>query len=158
MYKFEVYDNAQSIWQDSKVKFVRTLATKLCQLTMRFDSYKMCFDHMIKHHLRAMSSIICKLRKEKNNLIDEQQIQAVIKSPSNSWKIISQNMMHNENIKKFNNVLRYLKLEVEHLKAAKPKNSIYIAKFGSCKTSRPKRKKSKIEVAADKVKKGLGPS
>lgn len=66
---------------------------------------------------------------------------------------MSQNMTHNENIKSFDDVLRYLEHEVEHLEAAKPKNLAYMAESNSCKVSRPKRKNSKMRVATGHVKK-----
>lgn len=64
-------------------------------------------------------------------------------------------MMHNEKIKIFDDVLRHLLLEAEHLKAAKSKNLVYMVKSGSWKTSRPKSNKSKIGIAVGHVKKGL---
>ena len=49
-------------------------------------------------------------------------------------------MMHNENIKSFDDVARHLELEVECLKAAKPNGYVYMAETNLCRVSRPKRK------------------
>ena len=84
MCEFEIYDTAQSMWEALKLKFGGTSATRLRGLTMRFDSYKMRSDHTMKQHLRAMSTMIRELKSAGNNLTDEQQVQAVIRSLSNS--------------------------------------------------------------------------
>ncbi|KAF7133292.1 hypothetical protein RHSIM_Rhsim09G0157400 [Rhododendron simsii] len=81
-------------------------ATRLRGLTMKFDSYKMRPGHTMKQHLRAMSSMIRELKVAGNNLSDEQQVQAVIRSlPSTTaWDNMSQNLTHNENLKTFDDV------------------------------------------------------
>jgi hypothetical protein len=137
---FEEYPTAQELWKALKVQYGRTSATSLRGLTMKFDSYKMRSKHTMKQHLRAMSTMICELKTVGNNLIDEQQVQAVICSLPSSWETISQNMTHDENIKSFNDVARHLEIEAEHLEAAKPNGSIYMAETNSRRASRPKRK------------------
>jgi hypothetical protein len=87
-----------------------------------------------------MSTMIRELKTTENNLTDEQQVQAVIRSLPSSWETMSQNMTHNENIKSFDDVACHLELEAERLKAAKPNGSIYMAETNSCRASRPKRK------------------
>ena len=106
---------------------------------MKFDSYKLRSEHTMKH-LRAMSSMIRELKSTGNNLTDEQQVQAVIRSLPSSWETMCQNLTHNENIKTFDDVARHLELEAERLEAAKPISSVHMAKTSSCKASRPKRK------------------
>lgn len=66
------------------MKFEGISTTRLQELTMRFDSYKMCSDHAIKKHLRAMLTIICELKTTGHNVIDEQQVQTVIRLLPNS--------------------------------------------------------------------------
>jgi hypothetical protein len=105
---------------------------------MKFDSYKMRFEHTMKQHLRTMSTMIRELKTAGNNLTDEQQVQAVNLSLPSSWETMSQNMTHNENIKSFDDVARHLELEAERLKAAKPNGSVYMAEKNSPKASRPK--------------------
>ena len=158
MCEFEIYDTAQSMWEALKLKFGGTSATRLRGLIMRFDSYKMRSDHTMKEHLRAMSTMIHELKSAGNNLTDEQQVQAVIRSLPNSWENMSQNLTHNENIKDFDDVSRHLELEAERLEAAKPNHTAYVADSGSRKASRPKRKKSKNGVAAGQIKKVSGTS
>jgi hypothetical protein len=96
--KFEVYPTAQGMWEVLKLKYGGNSATRLHGLTMRFDSYKMRSDHTMKHHLKAMSSMIRELKAAGNQLTDEQQVQAVIPSLPSSWEAMSQNLTHNENI------------------------------------------------------------
>ncbi|KAF5469104.1 hypothetical protein F2P56_013200 [Juglans regia] len=146
MCEFEIYDTAKSMWEALKLKFGETSATRLRGLIMRFDSYKMRSDHIMKQHLRAMSTMIRELKSAGNNLTDEQQAQAVILSLPNSWENMSQNLTHNENIKDFDDISRHLELEAERLEATKPNHTAYVADSGSRKASRPKRKKSKNEM------------
>uniref|UniRef100_A0A2N9IJL4 CCHC-type domain-containing protein n=1 Tax=Fagus sylvatica TaxID=28930 RepID=A0A2N9IJL4_FAGSY len=138
--EFAEYPTAQELWKALKVRYGGTSATRLRGLTMKFDSYKMRSEHNMKQHLRAMSTMICELKTARNNLTDEQQVQAVIRSLPSSWETMSQNMTHNENIKSFDDVARHLELEAERLKAAKPNGSVYMAETNSRRASRPKRK------------------
>jgi hypothetical protein len=126
--EFEVYPTAQGMWEALKLKYGGTSATRLRGLTMRFDSYKMRSDHAMKQHLRVMSSMIRELKAAENQLTDEQQVQAVIRSLPSSWEAMSQNLTHNENIKTFDDVSRHLELEAERLEAAKPNSFAYVAK------------------------------
>jgi hypothetical protein len=126
--EFEVYPTAQDMWEALKLKYGGTSATRLRGLTMRFDSYKMRSDHAMKQHLRVMSSMIRELKAAENQLTDEQQVQAVIRSLPSSWEAMSQNLTHNENIKTFDDVSRHLELEAERLEAAKPNSFAYVAK------------------------------
>ena len=100
----------------------------------------MRLDHTMKQHLRVMSSMIRELKTAENQLIDEQQVQAVIHSLPSSWEAISQNLMHNENIRTFDDVSCHLELEAECLEVAKPNSSAYLAESSSCRANRPKRK------------------
>ena len=138
--EFEQYTTAQDIWKALKLRYGGTSATRLHGLTMKFDSYKMHSKHTMKQHLRAMSSMIWELKSVGNNLTDEQQVQAVIRSLPSSWETICQNLTHNENIKTFDDVVRHLELETEHLEATKPISFVHMAKTSLCKASRPKRK------------------
>nr|POE88869.1 hypothetical protein CFP56_37404 [Quercus suber] len=78
--EFEQYTTAQDMWKALKLRYGVTSATRLCGLTMKFDSYKMCSEHTMSQHLRVMSSMIREFKSVGNNLTDEQQVQAVIRS------------------------------------------------------------------------------
>ncbi|KAG5527278.1 hypothetical protein RHGRI_028242 [Rhododendron griersonianum] len=97
--------------------------------------------HTMKQHLRAMSSMIHELKVAGNNLSDEQQVQAVIRSlPSTTvWDNMSQNLTHNENLKTFDDVERHLVLEAERQEAAKPISSANMVESSSRQASRLKR-------------------
>ena len=84
--------------------------------------------------------MIQELKSTGNNLTNEQQVQAVIRSLPSSWETMGQNLTHNENIKTFDDVGRHLELETERLEAAKPISSVHMAETNSRKASRPKRK------------------
>ena len=47
-------------------------------------------------------------------------------------------MTHNENIKTFEDVVHHLKLEAEHLEAAKPEAFVNMVESSSCRAFRPK--------------------
>ena len=93
---------------------------------------------MMKQYLRAMSSMIRELKLAGNNLTNEQQVQAVIRSLPSSWETMCQNLTHNKNIKTFDDVARHLELEAECFKAAKPISSVHMAETSLRKASRPK--------------------
>ena len=46
--EFEQYTTAQDMWKALKLRYEETLATILCGLIMKFDSYKMCSKHTMK--------------------------------------------------------------------------------------------------------------
>ncbi|XP_075661774.1 uncharacterized protein LOC142631486 [Castanea sativa] len=138
--EFEQYTTTQDMWKALKLRYGGTSATRLRGLTMKFDSYKMRSEHTMKQHLRAMSSMIQEFKSTGNNLTDEQQVQAVIRSLPSSWEMMCQNLTHNETIKIFDDVACHLELEAERLEAAKPISSVHMAKTSSRKASRPKRK------------------
>ena len=52
------------------------------------------------------------------------------------------NMMHNENIKTFDDLSRHLELEAECLEATKANDSSYTTQSVLCRLSGPKRKKN----------------
>jgi hypothetical protein len=107
----------------------------------------------MKQHLRVMSSMIRELKAAENHLTDEQQVQAVIRSLPSSWDAMSQNLMHNENIKTFKDVSHHLELEAERLEAAKPNSSAYLAESCSRRAFRAKRKNNDKHGAARPVPK-----
>jgi hypothetical protein len=128
------------MWKALKIRYKGTSATRLRGLTMKFDSNKMHSYHTIKQHLRAMSTMIRELKATGNNLTNEQHVQTVIHSLPSSSKTMSKNMMHNDNIKNFDDVAYHLELEAACLEAAKPNSFIHMAETNSHKASRPKRK------------------
>nr|CAD1818747.1 unnamed protein product [Ananas comosus var. bracteatus] len=67
-------------------------------------------------HLRVMSAMIRDLKTAGNELTDEQQVLAVIRSlPDPEWSQMKLLMTHSENIKTFNDISRHLELEAERL-------------------------------------------
>ncbi|KAM7465477.1 hypothetical protein LguiB_013039 [Lonicera macranthoides] len=137
---FEDCKTAQEMWDALKAKYGSTSATRLRALTLKFDSYKMRSNTPMKQHLRQMSTMIRELKAAGNNLSDEQQVQAGIRSLPDSWEHMRVNMTHNENIKTFDDLARHLELEAERLEAAKANNSSYVVHSGSRKASGSKRK------------------
>ena len=101
-----------------KDTFGGTLATKLRKLTIKFDTYKKRPNHIMVQHLKEMSNMNRELKSAGHTLIDEQHIQAMIRSLPNSWEHIKIHMTRNENINTFNNIAHHLKLEEEQLEAA----------------------------------------
>ena len=84
--EFEQYTTAQDMWKALKLRYGGTSTTRLHGLTVKFDSYKMCSEHTMQQHLRAMSSMVRELKLARNNLTNEQQVQAVIHSLPSSWE------------------------------------------------------------------------
>ena len=81
--------------------------------------YRKDSKHTMTEHLRMMSRMIRDLKAAGNVLIDEQQVQAIIRSLPDSWISMKQIMTHNENIKNFVNISRHMELEVERQEATK---------------------------------------
>ena len=71
--------------------------------------------------------MIRELKAAENNLSDEQQVQASIRSLPDTWVQMRVNMTHNENIKTFDDFSRHLELETECLEAARASGSSYAA-------------------------------
>ena len=58
----------------------------------------------MRQHLIVMSNMISELKGGGHELIDEQQVQAVIYSLQNAWEHFRINLTHNDNIKTFDDV------------------------------------------------------
>ena len=69
--EFEEHATARALWDALKLKFGGTFATRLCGLNIKFDFYKMCPNHTMKQHLRAMSTMIYELKVAGNTLTEE---------------------------------------------------------------------------------------
>jgi len=68
---------------------------------------------MMIEHLREMSNMIRQLKDAGHVLIDEQQVQAVIRSLPDSWVRMKQILTHNEDIKNFSDASRHVELEAD---------------------------------------------
>ena len=76
--EFEDYPNAQEVWNQLKIAYGGTSATRLRALTLKFEQYVMDSKHSMAEHLRTMSTLIRDLKAVGNNLFDEQQVIVVI--------------------------------------------------------------------------------
>ena len=74
----------------------------------------------MKQHFTVMSNMISELRAVRHEMIDEQQVQAVIRSLPSSWKHMRVNLTHNDNIKTFDDVAHHVELEEDRLLVEKP--------------------------------------
>ena len=117
--EFEEHATARAMWDALKLNFGGTSATKLRDLNIKFDSYKMRPYHTMNQHLRMMSTMMREQKVAGNNLTEEQKIEAGLRSLLDSWETMVINMTHNENIKTFPDLSHYLELEVERLEASK---------------------------------------
>jgi hypothetical protein len=111
--EFESYGTAQDMWIALKAKFGGTTVTRLRTLTLKFDTFRMQRGDSMQEHLRKMSAMVRELKATGNNLTDEQQIQAVIRSLPDSWEQMKLNMTHNESIQTLKDLSRHLKLEAK---------------------------------------------
>ena len=76
--EFKDYLNAQEIWNQLKIAYEGTSATRLQALTLKFVQYVMDSKHSMAAHLRMMSTLIRDLKATGNNLFDEQLVTAMI--------------------------------------------------------------------------------
>ena len=72
---------------------------------------------MMRQHLTIMSNMINELRDVGHEMIDEQQVQVVIRFLPSNWKHMCVNLTHNDNIKIFDNVAYHNELEENRLYA-----------------------------------------
>ena len=72
--EFEEHTSACIMWDALKLKFSGASATRLHGLNIKFDSYKMRLNHTMKQHLKAMLTMICKLKEAGNTLTEEQKL------------------------------------------------------------------------------------
>ena len=86
-----------------------------------------------------MSAMVRELKAVGNNLTDEQQIQAVIRSLPDSWEQTKPNMTHNESIQMLEDLSRHLELEAER-RVAQGHSSAFFARHGQHQASKAKRK------------------
>ena len=65
----------------------------------------------MRQYLTVMSNMISELRAVGHDMIDEQQVQAMIHSLPSHWEHMRVNFTHNDNIKTFDDIACYVKLE-----------------------------------------------
>ncbi|KAK2989434.1 hypothetical protein RJ640_018752 [Escallonia rubra] len=141
--QFEGYQTAQEMWNALKLAFTGTSVTRLRALTLKFETYKMTPNAKLFDHLRKMSAMIRDLKAAGNNLSDEQQILAVLRSLPYSWDQMKLMMTHNESIKTFAQLSHHLELQVER-QEAKCNASMFVAESSERKGSKSKRKKGEV--------------
>ena len=86
-----------------------------------------------------MPAMVRELKAAGNNLTDEQQIQAVIRSLPDSWEQMKLNMTHNESIQMLKDLSRHLELKAER-RVAQGQSSAFFAKHGQHQAFKAKRK------------------
>ena len=74
-----------------------------------------------------MFKMIRELKAAGHIFTDEQQVQTVIRSLSNSQKHMKLNLTHNNNIKTFADVAQHVELEEEHLISNRGTEKIFLA-------------------------------
>ena len=82
-----------------------------------------------------MKRMIRELKTSEHVFIDEQQVEAVIRSLLKNLEHMVVNMTHNQNVKTFDDIVRHLELEAKRLMVAKPNEQAYVVESSSCKTS-----------------------
>ena len=98
-----------------KLQYGGTSTTRLCQLTLKFDGYKKRQNHTMRQYLTVMSNMISELTAVRHDMIDEQQVQAMIHSLPSHWEHMRVNLTHNGKIKTFGDVTRHVELEEDRL-------------------------------------------
>ena len=97
-----------------------------------------------------MSNMISELKATEHDMTDEQQVQAVIRSLPSSWENMHVNLTHNDNIKTFDDVARYVELEEDHLLAEKPVQEAFMTKNKSREAQGSGRNKGKSKSPQSK--------
>jgi hypothetical protein len=76
---FERHHLAQFVWDTVKIQYGETFTIRLCQLTLKFNSYKKRQNQTMRQHLTVMANVISELRGAGHEMTDEQQVQTVIR-------------------------------------------------------------------------------
>ena len=127
--EFKDYPNAQEMWNQLKIAYRGSSATRLQALTLKFEQYVMDSKHSMAENLRTMSALIRDLKATGNNLSDEQKVTVVIHSlPEPTWGQMKLVLTHSENIKTFDYISRHLMLEVECMGVHQ--NTLLVAQSG----------------------------
>ena len=122
---------AHEMWQALKENDGRLLATKLRELVLKFEIYKMWPNHTMKQHLREMKRMIRELKTFEHVFTDEQQVKAVIKSLPKSCEDMVVNMTHDKSVKTFDDIVCHLELEVKQLMVARPNEQAHVVESSS---------------------------
>ena len=93
----------------------------------------------MKQHLKEMKKMIRNIKTFEHALVDEQQVEVVIKSLPKSWEHMVVNMTHNESVKTFDDIVCHLELEAERLVVARPNEQAYVIESSSHKAFEFKR-------------------
>jgi hypothetical protein len=158
-FEYETYPTSHSMWEALKEKFTSITATRLRQLTCKFENFKKDPSHSMPRHLRELGNLIRELRAAGYILSDEQQVNAVIRSLPDSWESMKQNLTHNVNIKTFSDIVRHVELEADRLETAKISGKALVATASVAGTSNASNKykgkkwkknasKGKFQIAA----------
>ena len=115
--KFENFPTAMAMWEQLKFTFGGTSITRLRSLVLKFETHRKNPKVSMDEHLRGMFSMIQDLNVAGHILIDEQQVQPVIRSLPDSWLHMKQILAHNENIQNFKDISRHVELEADHIVA-----------------------------------------
>ena len=150
--EFEIYLTARAMWDQLKLRFGGTTATRLRAMNLKFDQYKLDPKHTMTEHLRVMSAMIRQLNAAGVNITDEQQVLSVIRSlPDNEvWSHVKMVLTHNEGIKTFDDVSRHLELEAEHIKVTRATTMVATAGHKNGNMSQSKKgKKANCQEGQD---------
>jgi len=92
-----------------------------------------------------MSNMISELRGVEHEMTDEQQVQPVIRSLPSNWEHMCVNLIHNDNIKTFDDVARHVELEEDRFHSEKPINEAFISETKMCGAYGSKYKRGKAK-------------
>ena len=109
-----------------KVQYGGNSTIRLRQLTLKFDGYKKCQNHIMRQHLTVMSNMISELRAVGQEMTGEQQVQVVLHSLPSSLEHMCVNLTHYDNIKTFDDVTRHVELEEDCLLVEKPVQKVFM--------------------------------
>ena len=69
--QFKRFKTTMELWNALREVFGGVSLSKLCSLTLKFDTYKKCPNYIMKKHLREMSNMISELNDTNHVLTEE---------------------------------------------------------------------------------------
>ncbi|GAV59620.1 UBN2_2 domain-containing protein [Cephalotus follicularis] len=136
---YEHYATAKAMWDQFRFDFGGTSVIRLRSLVLKFEMYKKEPKNSMTENLRIMFAMIRDLKNAEIALSDELQVQAVIRSLSDSWVNMRQILTHYENIKNFADVSHHVELEAEREEATHA--TAFFAQWGKRHGNWSKRKR-----------------
>lgn len=103
----------KEIWKRLNIIYGGTYMTGFRTVTLKFETYMMDPKHIMAEHLKSYHPWFVIWSRLVIISVTTNRINATIRPLPDSWEALKLVLMHNENIKMFDDISRHLELEAE---------------------------------------------